>query len=110
MPVLACHAHLAGAQIIAQKAMHRFFLDAGLLGTLKAWLELLPDRTLPNVKVCTQAPQRLACSASMPLVRTFLRVSLSHDIILVQTGAAGMAACAVTITSMSLRSLNGPEP
>lgn len=37
-------------QIIAQKAMHRHFLDAGLLGTLKAWLELLPDRTLPNVK------------------------------------------------------------
>ena len=90
--------------------MHRFFLDAGLLGTLKAWLELLPDRTLPNVKVRPQASQHLACSAPMPLVRPLLRVSLSHNITLVQTGAAGMAACAVTVALTCLQSLDGPEP
>lgn len=53
--VAACNADTAPClQIIAQKALHKFFLDAGLLDILRQWLELLPDRTLPNIKVLPQ--------------------------------------------------------
>ena len=73
-------------QIIAQKAMHRHFLDAGLLGTLKAWLELLPDRTLPNVKARSTCRCR---HALLPRPRLACYRALAPD-------GCSMAACSMT--------------
>lgn len=37
--------------VMSQQNLHEDFLSGGLLGTLKAWLELTPDGNLPNIKV-----------------------------------------------------------
>ena len=36
---------------LSQTMLHRELLDGGILGALKAWIELLPNGALPNVKV-----------------------------------------------------------
>ena len=36
---------------LSQTMLHRELLDGGILGALKLWIELLPDGSMPNVKV-----------------------------------------------------------
>lgn len=36
---------------VSQSVLHRELLDAGILGAMKLWIELMPDGSLPNVKV-----------------------------------------------------------
>ena len=36
----------------AQPDLHREFMASGGLGVLKAWLELMPNGSLPNSQVC----------------------------------------------------------
>ena len=36
---------------LAQSVLHRELLDGGILGAMKLWIELMPDGSLPNVKV-----------------------------------------------------------
>ena len=50
-------------QVIAQKSLHRYFMDAGLLDVLRMWLELLPDRTLPNIKARPDIHVEAWCAA-----------------------------------------------
>lgn len=38
-------------EVLTTKRLHSDLLDAGLLGVLKAWLELMPDGTLPNARI-----------------------------------------------------------
>jgi transcription factor SPN1 len=38
-------------EVLAMQKLHSELLDAGLLGVLKAWIEPMPDGTLPNSKV-----------------------------------------------------------
>jgi transcription factor SPN1 len=58
--LLVAHAELAScfedhvdllSQELAQRDLHEDFLDAGILGVLKAWLEPMSDGTLPNLKI-----------------------------------------------------------
>eukprot|EP01024_Parvocaulis_polyphysoides_P029122 TRINITY_DN2627_c0_g1_i1.p1 TRINITY_DN2627_c0_g1~~TRINITY_DN2627_c0_g1_i1.p1 ORF type:complete len:400 (+),score=70.73 TRINITY_DN2627_c0_g1_i1:95-1201(+) len=37
--------------MLANRFLHPFFLDAGLLATIKAWIEPLPDGALPNEEI-----------------------------------------------------------
>lgn len=37
--------------MLARRDLHHTFLDGGLLGVLKAWLEPMPDGSLPNERV-----------------------------------------------------------
>ena len=39
------------SQELAQRDLHEDFLDAGILGVLKAWLEPMGDGTLPNLRI-----------------------------------------------------------
>eukprot|EP01026_Neomeris_dumetosa_P071727 TRINITY_DN7262_c0_g2_i2.p2 TRINITY_DN7262_c0_g2~~TRINITY_DN7262_c0_g2_i2.p2 ORF type:complete len:394 (-),score=85.13 TRINITY_DN7262_c0_g2_i2:91-1272(-) len=39
--------------MLANRFLHPFFLDAGLLATLKTWIEPLPDGSLPNEEIRT---------------------------------------------------------
>eukprot|EP01025_Chloroclados_australasicus_P021247 TRINITY_DN2231_c0_g1_i2.p2 TRINITY_DN2231_c0_g1~~TRINITY_DN2231_c0_g1_i2.p2 ORF type:complete len:425 (+),score=72.97 TRINITY_DN2231_c0_g1_i2:68-1342(+) len=39
--------------MLANRFLHPFFLDVGLLETLKAWIEPLPDGSLPNEEIRT---------------------------------------------------------
>ena len=41
---------------LSQKQLHRELLDGGILGAMKLWIELMPDGSLPNVKV------RISCT------------------------------------------------
>ena len=36
---------------LSQAVLHKELLDGGILGAMKLWIELLPDGSLPNVKV-----------------------------------------------------------
>ena len=47
---------------LSQTMLHRELLDGGILGALKLWIELLPDGSLPNVKVpCSEAARAACC-------------------------------------------------
>lgn len=37
--------------IVSMKKLHNELLDSGLLGVLKAWIDLMPDGTLPNSRI-----------------------------------------------------------
>ena len=37
--------------VLCQRDLHDEFLDGGVLGVLKAWIEPMPDGSLPNVKI-----------------------------------------------------------
>lgn len=37
--------------VLSRKKLHAELLDSGILGTLKAWIEPMPDGTLPNSKI-----------------------------------------------------------
>ncbi|PRW61505.1 IWS1-like protein [Chlorella sorokiniana] len=47
-------------EVLTTKRLHSDLLDAGLLGVLKAWLELMPDGTLPNARI-RESVLRLLC-------------------------------------------------
>lgn len=38
-------------QIMAQRDLHEEFLDGGVLGVFKAWIEPMQDGSLPNLKI-----------------------------------------------------------
>ena len=42
--------------------VHADFIDGGLLGTLKGWIELMPDGSLPNAGIRTAVLKLLQVS------------------------------------------------
>lgn len=46
-------------EVLSMKKLHAELLDAGLLGVLKAWVEPMPDGTLPNAKIRSSVLQML---------------------------------------------------
>ena len=46
--------------------VHADFIDSGLLGVLKAWVELMPDGSLPNASIRTAVLKLLQVSAQPP--------------------------------------------
>ena len=55
--------------MFSNRSIHPEFLEAGLLKTLRAWVSLLPDGSLPNLAVRTavlQILQSLAIDTGLP--------------------------------------------
>eukprot|EP00891_Asterochloris_glomerata_P000846 jgi/Astpho2/846/gw1.00016.372.1_t len=65
-------------RIFTNKKVHADFIDGGLLGTLKGWIELMPDGSLPNASIRTavlKLLQQLNVDVSMEGRRQQLKAS-----------------------------------